>query len=320
MTSLFSPRNPRFWLFAPFIGFVLLFIAYFFIWQALSNGISSALRENGVSWQSQNVSGFPARLTFDLTNPAWQGAAMDWRNDGLSMTLMPFNDKHAIIDFKGTHYLTYAQRPIELAHESHMISVVADLDGLARLSMDVKKPNISTRIDRREAQLYADFVDVQMRRKDGADERYDLALETKRLFINQGKEIGRLSGLVDFDLDLLSQADMKNLAGEKITIQKLNLERGALTLAARGNLVLGKDGHVQGKLDLNFVNLQALVDALEEFGLSDRRDRRNLLLLGGLATAFGGNTQDRIDLPLSFRKRTTYLGQIKLGPSPRWLP
>ena len=159
-----------------------------------------------------------------------------------------------------------------------------------------------------------------MRRQEDSDDRYDLALETKRLFINQGKEIGRLSGLVDFDLDLITEADMKDLAGEKITIQKLNLVRGELTLAARGNLLLGKDGHLQGKLDLNFVNLRALVDALEEFGLSERRDRRNLLLLGGLATAFGGNTQDRIDLPLTFRKRTTYLGKIKLGPSPRWLP
>ena len=320
MMSLFNPRNPRFWLFAPFIGFILLFLIYFFIWQALTSGMSEGLRDNGVTWEAEEISGFPARLTFDLTAPAWQCEAMDWRNQGLSMTLMPFNNQHAVIDFKGTHYLTYAGRPIELAHESHMISVVADLEGLARLAMDVKKPSLTTRFERRDVTLSANYLDVQMRRQEDSDDRYDLALETKRLFINQGKEIGRLSGLVDFDLDLLTEADMKDLAGEKITIQKLNLVRGELTLAARGNLLLGKDGHLQGKLDLNFVNLRALVDALEEFGLSERRDRRNLLLLGGLATAFGGNTQDRIDLPLTFRKRTTYLGKIKLGPSPRWLP
>jgi len=320
MKNILNPRNPRFWLFAPFIGLGLLAVIYLFIWQVLADGINEAMLDNGVSWQSNEVSGFPARLTFDIEQPAWQGDGMSWRNPAMQMTLMPFNDQHAIVDFKGAHQIGYSGHPLTLDHEEHMVSVVADLEGLARLSMDVTKPNLQTTLDGRKLEIYAAHLDAQMRRQPENAARYDLAVESEKLFINRGKEIGRLTGLFDYDLNLLTETDIDALAGEKITVQKLNLTRGELTLAARGTLVLGKSGHLRGKLDLNFVNLRALLDALEEFGLSKRRDRNRLLLLGGLATAFGGSTQDRINLTLHFRDKSTYLDKIKLGPAPRWRP
>ena len=60
------------------------------------------------------------------------------------------------------------------------------------------------------------------------------------------------------------------------------------------------NGYLDGSLDLDVVNL-AFADALVEFGLINKRDKRKLLLLGGLGAALGGDTQDRLSLPLRFQ-------------------
>jgi hypothetical protein len=126
--------------------------------------------------------------------------------------------------------------------------------------------------------------------------------------------------MFDVALNLLTASHIDELIGERIFIDKLNLTRQKLTLAGRGTLVLAANGFVEGKLDLNFINLNAFVDALEEFGLSKPRDRKKILFLGGLGTALAGSTQDRINLPLHFRKGRTYFGDIKLASAPRWRP
>ena len=49
--------------------------------------------------------GFPARISLYMDAPRWHGDDVDWQNQGLSMTLMPFKGGHAIIDFLGPHFL-----------------------------------------------------------------------------------------------------------------------------------------------------------------------------------------------------------------------
>ena len=78
------------------------------------------------------------------------------------------------------------------------------------------------------------------------------------------------------------------------------------------------NGYLDGSLDLDIVNLNAFADALVEFGLINKRDKRNLLLLGGLGAALGGDTQDRLSLPLRFQNKRLYLGRLELGAAPKW--
>ena len=92
-----------------------------------------------------------------------------------------------------------------------MVSVVADLEGLARLSMDVTKPNLQTTLDGRKLEIYAAHLDAQMRRQPENAARYDLAVESEKLLNNSGKEIVRLTGLFDYDLNLLTETDIDAL-------------------------------------------------------------------------------------------------------------
>ena len=320
LLSFLNPRHRRFWLFAPFFGLAALTLIYFAIWQFIGGQIRDGLIENGVAWEHQSTAGFPARLSLEIDKMTWQGDGVSWANDKVSMTVMPFNDDHAILDFIGPHQLTYSGQPMRLAHQGHMVSFVGDLDGLLRMSMDAKQPQLSAKIKNRQITLDAETIDVQMRRQGDDTARYDAALTSSNLIVNSDTKIGRLNPLVKFDLKLLTEADPDALIGQRISIEKLNLQRDKLTLAGRGRLRLGASGFFNGSLDLNFVNLEALVDTLEEFGLSDRRDRKKLLFIAGLSTAFKGGTQDRINLDLEFRKGKAYLGNIKLGAAPRWRP
>jgi hypothetical protein len=101
-------------------------------------------------------------------------------------------------------------------------------------------------------------------------------------------------------------------------LTRATLQRDALSLIAKGRVKLRANGYMDGTLDLDIVNLAAFADALVEFGLIDRRDRRKLLLFGGLGAALGGDTNDRLSLPLQFKDKRVYLGGVKLGRAPRW--
>ncbi len=318
--AFLKPSHPRFWLFAPFIGLAFLLLIYLFIWQFLVGQIRDGLRDNGVAWQQIEASGFPARLTLNFQQPSWQGDGMSWQSDNMSMTLMPFDQEHAVVDFTANHNITYGGHDLRLSHNGHMASFVADLSGLLRSAMDIQKPRLSGQIGNQAIQLTADKIDLQMRRQADDTARYDVSLTSQDLIYNNTQTIGRFTGLFNVALNLLIAPNADALVNERIAIDKLNLTRGQLTLAGRGTIMLAASGYIEGKVDLNFVNLQALLDALEEFGLSKPRDRQRILFLGGLGTALLGNTQDRINLPLQFRKGRTYLGDIKLASAPRWRP
>jgi len=318
--AFLKPSHPRFWLFAPFIILAFLTLTYLAIWQFLIGQIRNGMADNGVTWQEIHASGFPARLTLDLQKPSWQGEGISWQSDDMSVTLMPFNQEHAIVDFTAAHNIVYGEQAFQLAHKGHMASLVADFSGLVRSSMDIQMPRLRGQIGDQSANITAANIDLQMRRQATDAARYDVSVTTQDLIYNDHQTIGRLTAMFDFALNLLTASHIDELIGERIVIDKLNLTRQKLTLAGRGTLVLAANGFVEGKLDLNFINLNAFVDALEEFGLSKPRDRRKILFLGGLGTALAGGTQDRINLPLHFRKGRTYFGDIKLAGAPRWRP
>ncbi|MGB1550640.1 MAG: hypothetical protein ACPHDV_04290, partial [Parvibaculales bacterium] len=82
---------------------------------------------------------------------------------------------------------------------------------------------------------------------------------------------------------------------------------------------LGQAGAALAHLGLDVAALRGeRADALVEFGLINKRDKRKLLLLGGLGAALGGDTQDRLSLPLRFQNKRLYLGRLELGAAPKW--
>ena len=108
-------------------------------------------------------------------------------------------------------------------------------------------------------------------------------------------------------------------AGDVISLDKPYFGAQRLNADAKGRVKLRANGYLDsGSLDLDIVNLSAFADALVEFGLIKKRDKRNLLLLGGLGAALGGDTRDRLSLPLRFQNQKVYLGSLEMGVAPKW--
>lgn len=293
----------------------------FALWIFVAGRIADELSANGFSWQKLTREGFPARISLYMDAPRWHGDDVDWQNQGLSMTLMPFKGGHAIIDFLGPHFLKIGGRDMQLAHQGNLMSVVVDGDGVNRASFEADKADLRAARAGFDWRMQATRLGVHMRRRD--DARHDIALVAKQPVLAQNIEaigggslrLSRLEAMANVSEQMLARG---LAAGDVVGLDRLTLARKGLTVIAKGRVKLRANGYLDGSLDLDVVNLKAFADALVEFGLINKRDKRKLLLLGGLGAALGGDTQDRLSLPLRFQNKRLYLGRLELGAAPKW--
>ncbi|MGB1108124.1 MAG: DUF2125 domain-containing protein [Parvibaculales bacterium] len=319
MGKIFSHK--RFALFAPFMALCVLAVMGFALWVFAAGRIVDELSANGFSWQKLTREGFPARISLYMDAPRWHGDDVDWQNQGLSMTLMPFKGGHAIIDFLGPHFLKIGGRDMQLAHQGNLMSVVVDGDGVNRASFEADKADLRAARAGFDWRMQATRLGVHMRRRD--DARHDIALVAKQPVLAQNIEaigggslrLSRLEAMANVSEQMLARG---LAAGDVVGLDRLTLARKGLTVIAKGRVKLRANGYLDGSLDLDVVNLKAFADALVEFGLINKRDKRKLLLLGGLGAALGGDTQDRLSLPLRFQNKRLYLGRLELGAAPKW--
>ncbi len=329
MRSIFS--HPRFWLFAPFVGLLALTLLAFGLWQYASERIRTDLAAFGLTWQSVSHNGFPARITLDVGAPRLLQKNITWSNQKLTATLMPFNlgieDSHAVVDFLGAHEIKVPAGEFTLAHSGNLMSVLLARDGLLRSSFEMQQPILTgTFTDPKwQAGLHAeaDQLDLHVRRSEKQTQTLDpmdVAVQLKNLRLLRPNQLG---GQAFRRLDILASVPKLWLqnslqAGDVLQLNRLTLERKNLTVVARGTLKLHARGYLQGKIDLNLVNLEALLDALQDAGVISQRDRAKWLFFGGLGAALGGDTQDRISVPLQFKNGRTHLGPLDLGAAPKW--
>ena len=299
----------------------VLAVMGFALWVFAAGRIVDELSANGFSWQKLTREGFPARISLYMDAPRWHGDDVDWQNQGLSMTLMPFKGGHAIIDFLGPHFLKIGGRDMQLAHQGNLMSVVIDGDGVNRASFEADKADLRAARAGFDWRMQATRLGVHMRRRD--DARHDIALVAKQPLLAQNIEaigggslrLSRLEAMANVSEQMLARG---LAAGDVVGLDRLTLARKGLTVIAKGRVKLRANGYLDGSLDLDVVNLKAFADALVEFGLINKRDKRKLLLLGGLGAALGGDTQDRLSLPLRFQNKRLYLGRLELGAAPKW--
>jgi len=313
--------NKRFALFAPFIALAVVAVMGFALWVFAAGRIADELSANGFSWQKLTREGFPARISLYMDAPRWRDGEMLWQNQGLSLTLMPFEGGHAIIDFHGAHDMRLGSRHMQLAHQGNLMSLVLDSDGVNRASFEAQQADLRAAQAGFDWRMQAAQLALHTRRRD--DARHDIALSAKQPVLTQNiKAIGggslrvsRLEAMANMSEQTLARG---LAAGDVIGLDRLTLARKDLTLIAKGRVKLRANGYLDGSLDLDIVNLNAFADALVRFGFLKKRDKRNLLLLGGLGAALGGDTRDRLSLPLRFQNQKVYLGGLEMGAAPKW--
>ena len=329
MRAIFS--HPRFWLFAPFVALLALTVLAFGLWHYASERIRTDLAAYGLTWQSVRQNGFPARITLDVEAPRSEQKTITWNNQRLTATLMPFNlgleDSHAVVDFLGPHEIKLPAGAFTLAHKGNLMSLLLARDGLQRSSFEMQHPSLTTSRSSETWQpklrVEAEALALHVRRSDKQTQMHepmDIAVQLKNLRLLEPSRLGRDAFK---RVDILARVPKlwlqnQRQAGDVLELDRLTLERKNLTLVARGTLKLHARGYLQGKLDLNAVTLSALIDALQEAGLVSPRDRAKWLFFGGLGAALGGDTQDRLSIPLHFKNGRTLLGPLDLGAAPTW--
>ena len=201
--------------------------------------------------------------------------------------------------------------------------VVEAING-AEAWAELQKPDARFAFGGTGVTMQADSFAAFLRRRidvpgnDGAP-RYDMALRGRNLVIDDNAPLPRFDMQLDMPAAMLG--GMENIAqfsGQQIGVEKLTLERRNVTLLGKGVLRFGADGLMAGQLDFDVVNLVALLETLEEFGLADRRERKRLLFLAGLASALTGKTGDRLSVPLIFKNGRSMIGPLDIGSAPRW--
>ena len=309
--------HKRFFLFAPFIGLALLTLVAFVFWHITATRITERMQAAGLSWQQIEKQGFPARITLQLTALRWRRNAVLWHSDGMSLTTMPFQGGHAIIDFTAAHHIESEEAKLRLTHQGNLMSVVADRDGLLRSSFEAQAPQISGLWQGRQIDARADTIGLHTRRNISQPDsrRHDVALVLKNLISADNRPISRFDIAASAPTDFFTDGPK---TGQLLVLDRLTASSDGVTLIARGRVKLRRDGTIDGTLDLDIVNLSGFIDRLVEMGRIKRRDRQKFLLLGGLGAALGGDTQDRLSLPLSLINGRMRLGPLDLGAAPQW--
>lgn len=315
-------NHDRFWLFAPFIALLALGIVTFGLWHLAASRMSDEMAKLGLSWQSLDQHGYPARISLDMKDLRWRKDSRFWQNEAISITMMPFQGGHAIADFHGPHRFETKATEMTLAHQGNLASFVVDASGLVRSSFEVEEPRITAKLKgHNEAHLFTAQKIALHGLRDEKPAHYKVALVTKDLRLPNAvgraadEPIMRLDALTVLPTQLLQDGPQ---AGQKLTLERLTLQRDGLTLIARGTVKLLADGNVGGRLDIDAIKLEALLKLLEEFDVVSARDRAKWLFFGGLGAALGGNPQDRLSIPLIFKSGRTRLGPLDLGAAPRW--
>lgn len=320
MRALYELLNhKRFWLFAPFVGLLALVLLTYGLWNIAATRISDQLASQGLSWQSLDRQGYPARITLDMQAPRLRRDGFLWQNSRTTATLMPFNHRHAVFDFRGAHYFEGLQNETgknkaSLAHDGNLMSLVHDADGIVRGSFEAQAPRLSGQWNNTPFDMQAQVLGVHLQRQDDT-RRLNAALVLKQLRLANNQAIARFDVLSEIPRRWIQNAPQAN---DRIKLQRVTIERGALTVIARGSLKLATDGFLEGKLDMDFLSQTALLDALEEFGLLEKSQRRRAAFLFGLGAALGGDTQDRLSVPLVLRNGRVLLGPLNVAQAPRW--
>ena len=305
----------RIWLFAPFVSLFALGVGFFFLWSYAGDEIEARLGEENITWKKVVRAGFPARMTMDFTEMGWQGEKLNWWVPALRFTVMPFETDHAVVDFSSPHRLTTNFAKLRLEHDGNLASLVMDTKGLVRASFTFTKPQMRITTKKETLLLSGDEVALHVRRARDNAARTDIALRTGR--IEGDARLGISRGELDIDTPQ-SWLTGTPAAGDLVSIDKFIITRDALTFRGSGRLKLAANGFVNGRLDMDVVNLGALFELLEDAGLTRKRDRDRLMLLAQLSSAFSGKSRDRLQVPLRFRESRSFIGPLDVGPAPRW--
>jgi hypothetical protein len=309
----------------PFAGLALLAAIVTGLWFYGAATIRSILAEQAdLRFSAVHISGYPSQFRIRLENPVYIMPQGRLESDSVTAVKPLYKLSHTIIWAEGTQRftglsgdrLTLTGKALEA---SHVVIDKPDGSNGARLAIDLTAPQIRVLpVEAPVSYFSADRLSLNTR---PAETGLEGRLKIKNLRIRDAA--GKLGiDIPHSKLDFILP-DTGDTYAPEIDIQSLLLavrmtEQENLTLRGGGKLKQGDGGYLEGAVNLRMSNLKSVTEALVIAGIITQEDAVSLSLMGNLAAALGGNTENNLSLPLQFRGGKSYLGPLEIGPAPRF--
>ncbi len=313
--------SSRFWLFAPFIGLVVLTGIYGAFWRHLSDVIPQRIEQAGITFDTLKAHGFPARLSFDVENPHYQDQAIRWTTAAMRLDLMPYNAQKAVLKFFDPHEITTTLGKIHISHSQNIASLDVTLKGVRQFDFILSDPQISGALGRVSVKARADKMALHARRNPTQPQQADIAMTTQQIKFGKSESYTEMTLKAALPYKWLTgnthwARDLH--AGQMMDITSFELKQNAFNITARGRLGADAQSRLSGRLTLDVSDLNQFVDLLARHNIINERMRRDILLVNGFAQFFGTtDRQTKISIPLHFENGHTSLANIPIGPAPR---
>ena len=266
-----------------------------------------------VTWDDLAIRGFPNRLDssfadFRVTDPQRDMTAETALLQVLSMV---WNRDHVIAALPRGARVQQGESSYMIDGEGIRASLVGDGGEPQRLHVEAAALNLS-------GDLAAAMSDVTgaVTRVNGAP-AYRVAFNADELVLSAPSARGALR--LDATVGLAGDGPAQDMTLDDVTdirLTRLELEQGALTLAATGEAEVAEDGQLDGRISVRAENLSQAIAAEREAG---RGAPGLLLALEQAASLLSGlsGRDDSVDVTLEFRGGRTWVGILPIGPAPR---
>lgn len=313
------------------IFLVLCWTGYWFVGaRALDAAFTGWFAEQrSAGWQADysdlDVAGFPYRFDTTITQPALADTAAGWawRAPYLQLLSLSYKPNHLIVAL-----------PLNIALQTPLDSYAVS-NTSARASL-VMSPNTSLAVDRTTTViespvltsgkgwgLQASQLRLAARVLDDAPTTYQIGLTVADLkSVQANRELPGGTGQITANLTVLFSAPWDRKALEQarpqpqsIQIHKADTTWGQMELKLAGTLTVDAAGLLTGEIVVKALNWREILSlGIANGAISESMERpltRGLELASGLS-----GSSKTLDVPLTFRRGTIYIGPIPLAPAP----
>lgn len=298
------------------------------VWQArvletaLTDWFSTQRAQGHVAdYSVLDIEGFPNRHDVTLTdlNLAAPEAELAWNAPFLRILMLSYDHSRAILAFPERQTVATPARKWRIDSEGLRMSWrAAEAGGIARVQAEGRALRVAP--DKGPTWAAETLTAALVRNPDAPEKmRAGLTLTEVSLPQARGPDLPPLAQVhLDAQLTLAEPWDRIDLPPRltALDLTEISLNWGELRLRSAGAVTLDADGWATGKLTLRLENWHGPIAALVASGSLPDWAAEILDETLRMAARFSPDPA-KIDVPLTFRGRKTWLGPVPLGPAPR---
>ncbi|MDO6585979.1 DUF2125 domain-containing protein [Salipiger sp. 1_MG-2023] len=258
-----------------------------------------------VHWDDVAVKGFPNRIDTSFTGLRSEGDGLTLETPQLMLMQMVWNRDHIILALPQGASLSSGEEVYHIDGDGLRASIVSDDGRMQRLHVEAAVLNLSGGVSAAMSGVTGAVTLIP------EEPAYHATFNAAELALQDSLGSGGLRLDATVGVTQAGQADIT-----RIRLARLELDQGALQLAATGDVDVTEGGVLDGKLSVRAENL---AEALEAERKAGRIAPAMLAMIEQGAALLSGlsGRKDSIDATFEFRNGRTWVGILPIGPAPQ---